>query len=78
MTRGSDELLQIAVDGSDTASLDIIKLDDGSVLFVVSERGPVQRRTVVKITRSESIQVAKFIVGMSDAQENDDGDGSDS
>jgi hypothetical protein len=64
MSRSSDELLQIAVDGSETASLDIIKLEDGSTLFVVSERGPVQRRTVVKVSPSDGIRIAKFMVGI--------------
>lgn len=64
MSRGSDELLQIEVGGDE--SLDVIKLDDGSHLLVVSERGPVQRRTVVKITQADSVRVAKFIVGIKD------------
>lgn len=71
MARTSDELLQIAVDGSDSASLDVIKLDDGQVLFVVSERGPVQRRTVVKVSRQDSIDLAKFLVGMTDSSDSD-------
>lgn len=62
--RDDDELLQISVGGQE--SLDIIKLEDKSVLIVISERGNIQRRTVVKMTAKDAVNVAKFLVGISD------------
>ena len=74
MSRSDDELLQIALDGSDSESLDVIKLTDGAVLLVISERGPVQRRTVVKISQVDAIRLAKFIVGISDGPDEGEGE----
>ena len=60
--RTEEELLQVALGGNE--SLDIIKLDDGSALFVISERGNIQRRTVVKVPLSDMARMAKFLVGI--------------
>ena len=62
MARGNDEMLQVAL--SDSESLDIIRLEDMTVLIVISERRGVQRRTVAKINASDAIKVAKFLVGI--------------
>jgi len=66
--RDSDELLQISVGGNE--SLDIIKLEDSSVLVVISERGSIQRRTVVKVESVDAIRMAKFLVGISGEDDN--------
>lgn len=55
-------MLQIPL--SDNESLDIIRLEDMTVLVVISERRGVQRRTVAKIGPQDAIKVAKFIVGI--------------
>jgi hypothetical protein len=62
MPRNNDEMLQIPL--SDNESLDIIRLEDMTVLVVISERRGVQRRTVAKIDAQDAIKVAKFIVGI--------------
>jgi len=62
MSRSNDEMLQIPL--SDNESLDIIRLEDMTVLVVISERRGVQRRTVAKIGAQDAIKVAKFIVGI--------------
>ena len=69
--RGSDELLQI--DLGEGASLDVIKLDD-CILFVISERGGVQKRYVAKVSKRDGIEIAKFIVGIQ-SDEAGDSDG---
>lgn len=61
--RSSDELLQIAV--GPVASLDVLKLDDGGALVVLSERGNIQRRTVVQLEQVDVIKMAKFLAGLS-------------
>lgn len=62
MARNNDEMIQIPL--SDSESLDIIRLDDLTVLIVISERRGVQRRTVAKIDGAAAIKVAKFLVGI--------------
>jgi hypothetical protein len=62
MPRSEDEMLQIPL--SDSESLDIIRLDDMTVLIVISERRGVQRRTVAKVDASSAIKIAKFLVGI--------------
>jgi hypothetical protein len=62
MSRDKEQLFQVSL-GED-ASLDVIKLEDMSVLFVISERGSVQRRTVATLGAHEAIKMAKFIVGI--------------
>ena len=62
MPRNEDEMLQIPL--SDSESLDIIRLEDATVLVVISERGGVQRRTVAKLDLANAIKVARFIVGL--------------
>jgi hypothetical protein len=62
MSRNNDEMLQIPL--SDNESLDIIRLEDMTVLVVISERRGVQRRTVAKIDAQSAIKVAKFMVGI--------------
>ena len=66
MGRSKDELFQIAIGAR--ASLDEIKLDDMSVLFVISEREDIQRRTVVQISKEDAINLVKFIVGIEEKQ----------
>jgi hypothetical protein len=66
--RNKDQLYQVEL--GEKASLDVIKLDDGTVLFVISERGPVQYRTVASVDAREAIEIAKHIVGI----DTDDGD----
>ena len=62
MARSKDQVIQ--VDIGDDASLDVIRLENRSVLFVISERGSVQRRTVATVDGSDAIKIAKFIVGI--------------
>jgi len=62
MPRGNDEMLQIPL--SDSESLDIIRLEDMTVLIVISERRGVQHRTVAKIDGNAAIKIAKFLVGI--------------
>lgn len=62
MPRSPDEMIQIPL--SDTESLDIIRLEDMTILFVISERGGVQRRTVAKVDSSYIVKIAKFLVGI--------------
>lgn len=67
MPKNNDEMLQIPL--SDNESLDIIRLEDMTVLVVISERRGVQRRTVAKIDAAAAIKVAKFIVGLKGGQD---------
>jgi len=67
--RSKDQLYQVDLGGK--ASLDVIKLDDGTVLFVISERGPVQYRTVASVDPREAIGIAKHIVGIESAEDDD-------
>lgn len=62
MPRNNDEMLQIPL--SDSESLDIIRLEDMTVLIVISERRGVQHRTVAKIDGANAIKIAKFLVGI--------------
>jgi hypothetical protein len=62
MARNNDEMLQIPL--SDFESLDIIRLEDMSVLIVLSERRGIQRRSVAKIDGTSAIKIAKFLVGI--------------
>ena len=62
MPRDKDEMLQIPL--SDTESLDVIRLEDMTVLIVFSERRGIQHRTVAKIDPQSAIKIAKFIVGI--------------
>lgn len=62
MPRSSDEMLQIPL--SDSESLDIIRLEDMTFLFVISERRGVQRRTVAKVDAKDIVKIAKFLVGI--------------
>lgn len=62
MGRSSDEMLQIPL--SDSESLDIIRLEDMTILFVISERRGVQRRTVAKVESTDVVKIAKFLVGL--------------
>jgi len=63
MGRNKDQVIQVEI--GDDASLDVIRLEDNSVLFVISERGSVQRRTVATVGSRDAIRIAKFIVGIS-------------
>jgi len=67
MGRDKDKVIQIEL-GNDE-SLDVIKLEDMSVLFVISERGPVQRRTVAMVSGQDAIRIAKFIVGIGEIKD---------
>lgn len=62
MPRDAEEMLQIPLGESE--SLDIIRLEDMTVLVVISERRGVQRRTVAKLGMTDAIKVAKFLVGI--------------
>lgn len=62
MPRSNDEMLQIPL--SDNESLDIIRLEDMTFLFVISERRGVQRRTVAKVDAQNVVKIAKFLVGI--------------
>ena len=62
MPRNSDEMIQIPL--SDNESLDIIRLEDMTTLFVISERRGVQRRTVAKVNATDVVRIAKFLVGI--------------
>jgi len=62
MARDKEQLFQVSL--GENASLDVIKLEDMSVLFVISERGSIQRRTVATLDANEAIRMAKFIVGI--------------
>lgn len=64
MARSKDQVIQ--VDIGDDASLDVIRLENHTVLFVISERGSVQRRTVATVVGEDAVRIAKFIVGISD------------
>lgn len=59
-------MLQIPL--SDSESLDVIRLEDTTVLIVISERRGVQHRTVARITIDDAIKVAKFIVGIKEVK----------
>lgn len=60
--KADDELLQIGL--GDSESLDVIRLESGHVLFVVSERGAVQRRTVARVSQRDAVRIARLIIGM--------------
>ena len=64
MARNKDQVVQVNI--GDDASLDVIRLEDNNVLFVISERGSIQRRTVAAVGSKDAIRIAKFIVGISD------------
>ena len=70
MARGKDELLQIEL--GDSSSLDIIKLDETTILIVIAERGSVQRRTVATIDLEDAIRMAKFLVGIKESSDEQD------
>jgi len=69
MPRKKEQVVQIGI--GDDASLDVIRLEDGNVLFVISERGSIQRRTVAAIGTADAIRIAKFIVGIVDIKDID-------
>jgi predicted DNA-binding protein (UPF0251 family) len=71
MARNNDEMIQIPL--SDSESLDIIRLEDLTVLIVISERRGVQRRTVAKIDGAAAIKVAKFLVGINGGKDGSEG-----
>ena len=75
MPRNEDEMLQIPL--SDSESLDIIRLEDATVLVVISERGGVQRRTVAKLDLANAIKVARFLVGIPASKPAEDKDETD-
>ena len=62
MARNKDQVIQVEI--GDDASLDVIRLEDNSVLFVVSERRSIQRRTVATVSGRDAARIAKFIVGI--------------
>lgn len=62
MARDKDQLLQIEL--GDRETFDVIKLDDLTVMFVISERGPVQKRFVAVVGADDAIRIAKFLVGI--------------
>lgn len=72
MARNNDEMIQIPL--SESESLDIIRLDDLTVLIVISERRGVQRRTVAKINGTDAIKVAKFLVGITGGKDGSEGE----
>lgn len=71
MPRSSDEMLQIPL--SDSESLDIIRLEDMTFLFVISERRGVQRRTVAKVDAQNVVKIAKFLVGIDGGKDGSQG-----
>jgi len=71
MPRNSDEMLQIPL--SENESLDIIRLEDMTILFVISERRGVQRRTVAKVNVSDVVKIAKFLVGIPGGKDGPEG-----
>lgn len=48
----------------DDSSLDVIKLEDMTVMFVISERRSVQKRTVAIVDGQDAVRIAKFLVGI--------------
>lgn len=62
MARSKEELLQIEL--GDDSSLDVIKLEDMTVMFVISERRSVQKRTVAIVDGQDAVRIAKFLVGI--------------
>lgn len=62
MARNKDQVIQVEL-GED-ASLDVIRLEDFTVLFVISERATVQRRTVATVNGQDAVRIAKFLVGV--------------
>lgn len=71
MPRGKDEMIQIPL--SDSESLDIIRLEDMTYLFVISERRGVQRRTVAKVDAQNVVKIAKFLVGIDGGKDGSEG-----
>lgn len=69
MPRSNDEMIQIPL--SDNESLDIIRLEDMTTLFVISERRGVQRRTVAKVNAIDVVKIAKFLVGIEGGQKDE-------
>ena len=59
--RGSKDLLQIAI--GPTESLDLIKVDGGGLIFTITERTVVSRRTVVRLTRLDVKDMVDFLGG---------------
>lgn len=71
MPRSKDEMIQIPL--SDSESLDIIRLEDMTFLFVISERRGVQRRTVAKVDAQNVVKIAKFLVGIQGGKDESEG-----
>jgi hypothetical protein len=71
MARSKDEMIQIPL--SDSESLDIIRLEDMTFLFVISERRGVQRRTVAKVDAQNVVKIAKFLVGIDGGKDGSEG-----
>jgi hypothetical protein len=71
MPRSKDEMIQIPL--SDSESLDIIRLEDMTFLFVISERRGVQRRTVAKVDAQNVVKIAKFLVGIEGGKDGSEG-----
>ena len=71
MPRSKDEMIQIPL--SDSESLDIIRLEDMTYLFVISERRGVQRRTVAKVDAQNVVKIAKFLVGIDGGKDGSEG-----
>lgn len=67
MGHDKEQIFQVPL--GDDASLDVIKLEDMSLLIVISERGSVQRRTVAPVDAHEAIKLAKFIVGITELKD---------
>jgi hypothetical protein len=64
------DVLQIPVvkgqvlEGKPVESLDVIRASDGTFIFAIAERGPVQRRTLVTISKAHSVALAHFLAGI--------------
>ena len=67
MARSKDECLLVEL-GPDS-SLDVIRLEDMTVMFVIAERGSVQRRTVAMVNGDDAVRIAKFLVGIRGADD---------
>ena len=65
MSRSKDQLIQIEL--GDDASLDVIKLEDFTVMFVISERRSIQKRTVAIVGGQDAVRIAKFLVGIKES-----------
>jgi len=63
------DVLQIPVvavqvpDGKPIESLDVIRTQEGFI-FAIAERGPIQRRTLVTISRAHAVELAHFLAGI--------------